>query len=63
MIIVQIVERNKGEAQITHWQLRMPDSLSVLDAIEYLSKTILTMLKKLDIIQKSIEGLVKKKDE
>ena len=63
MIIVQIVERNKGKAQITHWQLRMPDTISVIDAVEYLSKTIVSMVRKLSIIQRTVQSLGKKKDE
>jgi len=47
MIIVQIVERNKGEVQKTWWQIRLPDSSNIFYAIELLTRAIMSVSKKL----------------
>lgn len=47
MVIVQIVERNKGEAQRTWWQMRIPDHFDLLESIELLTKSVLGVIKKM----------------
>lgn len=47
MIIVQIVMRKKGETQKTLWQMLLPEHDNTVEVMELLTKSILSVIKKL----------------